>query len=53
MGHPEAEAAIHSPSPCSGRKVLECIFSPEVCMFNHKGKEMAQSSSWAGAEFIS
>lgn len=53
MGHPEAEAAIHGPSPCSGRKVLEYIISPEVCMFNHKGKQMAQSSCWAGAEFIS
>lgn len=40
LGHPEAEAAIHCPSSCSGRKVLESIFLffPEICMFNHKGK---------------
>lgn len=37
-GHPEAEAATHSPNPHSGRKVLECIFSPEICMCDHRGK---------------
>lgn len=40
-GHPEAEAATHSPNPRAGRKVLERVFfSPEICMFDHKGKRI-------------
>lgn len=52
-GHPEAEAATHSPNPRTGRKVLERIFFPQkyACLTT-KEKELSWSSWWAGAESV-